>query len=643
MKPNLNLTLAAALLCSAGALPLFAGADKPAGNDLALLKASPDDRKLLLNAIETSGDFPGSAAALEASARLVLRKNPADYAGFLALCRAMRLSRRAEAGLPNCKRAMELDPTNYPSYRELGLAYAAAGNPRKAAETLQLGVEISTSSAQACYFLANALEKRGEAARAHSYYIKGVALPPDSVHYRALLKEGARRTADKKGNKTAAGRPGVKAPAPASPGRKQLAADCLARFKDLSSAGDAAAAVDQSEACLKLSPSDPGLPAGRAPLLVRLGRYEDGVKEYTRAAELYGPRKEMAAFCRVKAAETWLKIGNPAKAVEQYNLALAANPGDMNALKGLAAALEARSDAEGAVKVYETILKLDPSENKVRARLDELKASRLTGDEMLAELLLRQAIDSRKTALLPDDIKLFKAIKAAELGGAVDFLKAKAPSFRGLTVEKKTADGTRLLLTGAGYKSYTFYATREAVKFFEGQGVSLREIFKLRSLSGAPLFDAAGKLTQDGEEAWRKSSSGEKNWLLSYEPVPQSPAALKAEKDAGEFTSQGYAEISEPEYLWLLRATDCPEDILKADPLNMKMITDGTRMRYFVCFQEHALCMNPLNKVLPLNVASYRSGNTDVSDSKSSTAFFGSGGVKKHRLCENGKIWNGEQ
>jgi len=365
------------------------------------------------------------------------------------------------------------------------------------------------------------------------------------------------------------------------------------------------------------------------------------VKEYGRAAVLYGSPGKMAAFCRIKSAETWIKIGTPAKAVEQYNLALAANPGDLNALKGLAAALEARSDLSGALAVYETILKLSPSEGRIRARCEEIKAARLTVDQMLAELLLRQAIDARKTALLPDDIKLFKTMKAAEIGGAVDFLKARAPSFRGLTVEKKNPEGSKLLLTGAGYKAYNFYATRDAVKFFEAQGVGLREIFKLRALNGAPLFDAAGKLTAEGEDVWRKAAPGEKTWLLTYEPVPQSPAAQQAEKDMSEFTAQGYEEISEPEYLWLLRLTDCPPEVLTADPLNMKIITDGARMRYFVCFQEQALCMNPMNKVLPADIASYRNGTTDVSESNASTAFFGTGAVKRHRLCENGKIWTG--
>ncbi len=661
MKTAPALTGAAALYCALALCPFTyaspadlvrareaaAAGSETIALELALegFKADPADRELFLYAVELLPEKPSRYAPqlAEQANALIVRKGE-DSAGYLGLCKAQRSSARTEEALSNCKKALELDPTFYPVYRELGLTWAAAGNTRKAEETLALGVEISSSSYKAFYNLARQQETLGGNSRAAASYSKGLALAgrypgPDARRYKALLKAGLRRTANK-AEKKARAKPAAPA-APTAPARKEQAAACLAKFKELVSQGDTAAAAAQSEACLKLSPSDPGLAAGRAPLLVRLGKYEDGVKEYTRAAELYGPRKDMAAFCRVKAAETWIKLEKPAKAIEQYNLALAANPGDINALKGLASALEARGDVNSAITVYEKIIKLSPSDNKIRARRDELNASRLTNDEMLAELLLRQAIDARKTALLPEDILLFKAIKTAEISGAVDMLKAKARSSRGLVTEKKTATGTRLLLTGAGYKAYNFYATREAVKFFEKQGVGLREMFKLRSLTGAPLFNAAGRLTYEGEDAWRKSVAGEKNWLLSYEPVPQSPTALKAEKDVQEFTGHGYEEISEPEYLWLMRYTDCPEDVLLATPLNMKTTTDGARMRYFMCFQERDPCMNMVNKTLPAAIGSYRNGNTDISDSKTSTSFFGSGGLQKKKVCVGGKVWTG--
>ena len=223
----------------------------------------------------------------------------------------------------------------------------------------------------------------------------------------------------------------------------------------------------------------------------------------------------------------------------------------------------------------------------------------------------------------------------------MDYLRKKVPSYRGLVLERYTPEGTRLLLTGDGYKAYTFHATREAVKFFEGQGIGLREIFTLRTLEGAPAFDAGGKLTPEGEELWRRSSPVTRTWLLVYEPVPASPQAQQANKEIAEAEKNGYREISEPEYLWLLRATDCPEDVLQSSPVSMKKISDGARVRYLLCYIPNALCMNGTNDKLPPYIEACRSGNDQISDAKTSTAFFGTGGVKKRRFCENGRIWDG--
>lgn len=632
--------LAAALLCAA--LPLHAaGSGKPAANE-----AAAGDRDALLSAVEKSPDLPGSAPALETSARLLLKKTPDDYAGFLALCKALRVSGRAQESLPNCKRAMELDPTSYPSYRELGLAYAASGNSRRAAETLQQGVELSSSSAQAYYTLANVLEKHGEAARAHSYYQKGLALPLRSDYYRALMRAGAMRTAKAAGQaaeQRAAGksRPRTAVTAAPPPSAAAQLPACLEKFKAAPADSDPAAALALGDACLKLGPRDAGLAAGRAPLMVRLGRYEEGVKEYERAAALYGAKDPMSGFCRIKAAETWTKLGDPAKAIAQYKLALAVNPKDLNALRGMAAAQEARSDAIGALATYETILKLDPSDEKARARREEMKADAITPEQMLEDMKLRQAVDSGKTALTPDDVKLFKAMKAAEIAGGVDYVKARAASAQGLLLRQESPDGIKFKLTGAGYKAYLSLATHDAIKMFEGQQIGMREIFQLRDLAGAQLFDGKGQLTQEGITAWRNAAGGGKTWLLPYEPVPQSPKALQAESDMKQFASTGYSEISEPEYLWLLRATDCPEELLTQQPLSMKIISDGTRRRYFMCFDMSGVCMNGINNKLPSYIGKYRAGDSDLSDSKTSTAFFGSGAIKKHKFCENGKIWMG--
>jgi len=653
--------LAAALFLRAAAGA--AGAPKPSGAagpgpgtgtfDMTMLdlKADPQNRELFLRAVELLPEnSPSRAKALAGAAAAMLEKKSEDYAWYLGACKAIRVSAKAADAIPDCKKALELDPTAYPVYRELGLTYDAAGNPRKAVETLAQGVEISSASCQAHYYLAKALEKRGDPARAAASYSRGLALAkrdggPDAAYYQALLKAGLKRTALAK-EKPRAKSAAAKTPKAPPPGNKQLAAACLEKFRAELLKDDQGAALSTSDGCLKFAPSDPALAAERAPLLVRAGRYEDGVKEYERAASLYGDKNLLSALARIKAAETWTKLGNSGKAVAQYRLALRTAPRDMNALKGLAAALEARSDMSGALETYETILKLEPGNEHARVRKEELKTVTLTGEQMLEELKLRKAVDEKTTALQPDQEKLFKAIKAAEIGGAVEYLRKTVPAWRGLVLERKVGGDTKLLLTGPGYKAYVYHATKDAVKTFEGKGIGLREIFQLRNLAGAPLFDAAGKLTPEGEEVWRGSATaaGAKTWLTLYEPVAESPQAIEAAKEIKALEAKGYREISEPEYLWLLRATDCPEDVLQKWPVGLRMIFNGARRFYMLCYVDGMPCMleNPAVIKLPSYIESYRAGNTEISDAKTSTAFFGSGGIKKRRFCENGKIWTGD-
>lgn len=662
MKANIRRALFAAALLAAMSGPAAAGdhlvraretaalGDPARALSIAMegLKAAPADRELFLYAVEMLPETQTPhAGTLAAAAAARVEKKDDHYAWYLGLCKALRVSAKSQEALSNCKKALELEPTAYPVYRELGLTYAAAGNPRKAAETLEQGVEISSADYKAHYNLGRVLELRGDGARASQSYSRGLRLTSraqttDSRYYHALLKAGLKRA----GGLKAKAQPKVKAPVKTAARKAadpQQAAACLAKFREEFLKDNLGTALETSEGCVKLSPDSPELASERAPLMVRIGKYEEGEREYERAAVLYGPKNPMSAFCRVKAAETWLKLRNTEKALAQYRLALAASPQDLNALKGLAELQEARSDRAGALTTYEAVLKLDPGNARAGARRDELKTALLSDDQILAELHLRQAIDEQKAALLPEDAKLFKSIKAAELGGAVDYLKAKVPTARGMTVEKKTADGTRLLLTGAGYKAYVFHASKDAIKNFEGSGVGLREIFQLRDLSGAPVFDAAGKLTPEGETVWRSGSGTQKTWLLPHEPVQESPKAKEAREQIASLQGRGWQEISEPEYLWLLKVTRCPEIALQNAPVSaITQLDDGTRPRYMICYEETADCSNFCNNKLPSYIAAYRANTTSEIESDYSTGFFGRGAVKKRRFCENGEVWMGD-
>ncbi len=331
------------------------------------LNSSPPDRELFLYAVELAPEGRTKySSRLAAAARYGIAAYKEDYAWYLGLCKAERSSPRPQEALPNCRKALELDPTAYPAYRELGLTYAAAGSRRKAVETLEQGVELSSSDFQAYYHLARILENGGDLGLAASYYSKGLALAgKDTVqeagYYRALLEAGLKRSETRKPARAAAAKP------PAQ-GRRKPAAACPERSKRALLQDAPAAALAQIDACIRLAPSDPGLAAERAPLLVRLGKYGEGLQEYLRAAELYGGKNAAGSVCRVKAAETYLKMGNSGGALEQFKAAAAADPRNIDALRGLAAAYEAGSDFTSALRVYGDILKLAPSDSAARAR-----------------------------------------------------------------------------------------------------------------------------------------------------------------------------------------------------------------------------------------------------------------------------------
>lgn len=606
------------------------------------LKASPGNRELFLYVVELLPEGPSKhAGTLAAAAHAMQDKARNDYAWPLGLCKALRVSGRTREAISSCRKAMELDATAYPPYRELGLTYAAAGNLRKAGATLAQGVEIASSSYQAHYQLGRILENSGDLTRSHRSYNSALTLSKlgrdlDASYYAALVKAGIKRLK----MKAAAAR--EKTPEPEPPNRKRLYAACLGKFRDELGKDNLLNAIDISAGCRKFSPRDPELAAERAPLLVRAGKYEEGIKEYKLAAALYGAKSPNTAFLRIKAAETCTKLGDSKGAMAQYRLAAEANPSDMNALKGLAAAFEARSLFKEAMGVYKKILALEPANTDAGTRFEELKMGFLSNEQILEELRSRKAIDAQKTVLQPDDIKLFKALRKAEMNGAVDYVQKKAFRDKGLTLEKKEENVIKVYLTGAGYTAYVFHATRDAICFFEKQKIGMREIFRLRDREGSLIFDKAGKLTPEGAEAWRKGLQGTRTWLLPYEPIPESPAAIQANKDLAQARTEGYREISEPEYLWLLRATNCPEDVLQAPPLELKVINDGARVRFLLCYVANSSCMSDIKMKLTTYIESYRAGDTRLSETNTSTAFFGTGGVKKYRFCEDGKIWAGK-
>ncbi|HBB67486.1 MAG: hypothetical protein A2X28_05400 [Elusimicrobia bacterium GWA2_56_46] len=589
--------------------------DKALETCIAALEKDPADENIYAYALEI---LPEGRSKYHTPLLAITDKAAAlktgTYLYYLGRCKLARGAGQAAAALPNCKKARELDPTAWPVYRELGLTYSSLGDGDRAAETLTQGAELYPGSYKTYYCLAAEYEKQKNTADALTNYRKALELLSASEDsgrraQTALLRNKIERLSADARSKTAQKKPGATNPAPRAPNPapKESFAD---RMKT-------------------------------AEYLTRLGKYEDAAEEYRKAAELFGKTDPMAAFCHLKAGQIYFKLNKMNKAILYYGKALEANGNDLNAMLGLAAAYEAGGEPKKAEAMYARVLKAEPANAKARERLDEISFALLSDSQLLEELRGRGAPDDKKTVPSPEDVNLLKAIRLAERNGAVDYLRAKTSYTKGSIVEKQEPDHVRLILTLAGFKNYRNYLTRDAVNFFEKKNIPLRDIFTLRDLAGRPLFDKGGHLTQEGMRAYWNGGTGVKSWLMRYETVSNSPEDDKFNARIRELLKTGFMEISEPEYLWLIKATDCPEDVLQAPPCGIKMLTAPGLRKYFLCHVETELCYTSAAMILSGLVERYRAGDTWIPETGGTTAFFGTGGGEKRRFCHNGRIWNG--
>lgn len=636
------------------------------------LEANPSDRTLYLYALEILPEERSKYGALLNAVDARSGAGPDDYARFIGLCKIYRTTGRAADALPNCKKARELEPTVWQVYRELGLTYSKSGNRKKALEFLSQGVEISSANYKAHYYLAAEYERSGDRARALKHYRRALELAKnaegfDSRSYSGTIEERIKRLSGKKapapklpeaGKKAGAAQPAVQPAKKAAAAPPPTLEACVREADGARKKDDFAGAEKQLSGCAAMAPQDAAVRYDHADMLLRLGKYEQAVAEYQLAADLFvkkspgktpGPKAlGMAAACHIKTARTWAKLGDKPKTGLYYQKALDIDKNNLDALFGLAEADEAVPDPAAAAALYERILKIEPSNAKAKQRLTEIRFTLLSNTELLAELKERRVVDPSETELSEDDIAKAKNMRAAEKRGAIEYLKGRTMVMSGFTVSRQADGGVKLLLTGAGFNAYHSYITRDAIKLFETKGVTLRDMFSLKDLKGKPIFDPGGKLTSTGITAYWQAEDGAKSWLLSYEappPPPDAPAPAK-EKDPAEVTraeKDGYREISEQEYSWLLVATKCPENILTEKPGEiLKIMQSAAQKRYFICYVQGALCSMRGTAKLGLYIEGYRHGDTTIAKVGRTTDFFGSGGTDRKTFCRNGKIWLGD-
>ena len=577
---------------------------------------------------------------LKIADKAIKEKNK-GYIPYLALCKYYRNKNRLNNAVSNCRKALTIDPIAYPVYRELGLTYSKTKNSKKAVENFKYGIDISSGNYRARYLLAEEYFKANNNNLALKNYRKAFNLLPrhaKNTVFSAHISKRIKTLKSRLLKKNKAKQRKINA------ARKAKIEKCVNKAGAYSASDRLEEAYAQISRCLKMDAAHSKARIFSADILMRLGKYESAITEYITIAETKQNKKDLRAFCQIKAGDIYLKMKDNQLAMIHYQKAVKTNKSDINALLKLAKCHETESDFKKAMNCYESILKIEHGNIFAALKVKELKVKTMSNADILKEMKLRLIIDE-KTEILTKEVKdLFFLIRKAETEYAVDYLKEKGVILTGRIITDKNQEGKiKLLLNAKGFKDYRWLMTREAISFFEEKEINLKTVFILRNKKGAVIFDKKGNLTNTGLRAYWLALEGKKSWLMPYENPATNPRQEQDNKKIREIRKMGYREISDSELGWLLEATDCPIDVLMPPKKKyLRIIKMEKSNRNFLCYETPSSCSSfGDGAILSTYMEQYRAGNTNIPTRKTSTAFFGKGAVERRNFCHEGKIWDG--
>lgn len=256
-----------------------------------------------------------------------------------------------------------------------------------------------------------------------------------------------------------------------------------------------------------------------------------------------------------------------------------------------------------------------------------------TSADALQELKFRNAVPETRYKAGAEDLAALEAMEKAEEGGAFDLLAQKRKSIPPGFYKERSG---RRVMTLQGFMDYRARLTRDAMKFFQDKNMTWNEILGLRDLKGAPAVGEFNQLSYAGMQMYRDAAGGEKTWLLPGEALPYSSMSPE-DKRCAKLLKGGFMEISQPEYLWLLKTTRCSEETLHGDYDIITVKYKKISSRYFIKPPPPGI-----KNIVFFYIAKYRNGNTEESG-EVSTGFFGTGSVAARHLCTgDGKTWRGD-
>jgi hypothetical protein len=123
----------------------------------------------------------------------------------------------------------------------------------------------------------------------------------------------------------------------------------------------------------------------------------------------------------------------------------------------------------------------------------------------LEEMWQRRLLPPDQSSWAPQDFALLGKIRRAEKA-AIAFLRRKPGGERPWVARPRSGGPfAAAKLTKEGYERYLFLVSQEALDFFEAKGADAKWAFKLRDWDGKPLFDGAGRLTDEGMRVYDRA------------------------------------------------------------------------------------------------------------------------------------------
>ena len=605
------------------------------------LKKFPNDRNLFIYALDLSAEASqAQLVSLEKTAISMAEKFPKDYIWNLGACRVRRLNGKTDEALQNCLRSLQYGRGEFQPNLEISKVYLAMSIFDRAEEFIASALEINPADFDALYTRGEIYERQELYVKAKKAYASALSFAGEDISAIADANATKASAAIRRVNSMQKKQKSRLSALKYKENKGVAAASCIKKFEEEAAKEDFTAAAETGKNCRRKDPRNLDLASKLADVLVNAGEYEEAVDEYERAQKLTGEEHARHAALCIKEAETLIRLEDRAGAENKYRMAAAAAPFDTGILTTVADYFLKQTKYKEAFHYFSLILQIDPNNKYALANAEKLNLDMMSDEDILAEMKKRGAISQRATInmLTEKDLRLHRNMRTAEAGGAVEVVRGKFPGRHGLYYEEND-NGLKFRLTLEGYNAYARAVSRDAIRYFESKGISLREIFRLRDSSGDSLFDKNGQITPEGINAWTEAATtGKITWIFSYQPVPGSKKQVKASRELAKLAQRGYREISEPEYLWLLKATNCPAYVLSSPPVNLTEINDGAINHYMLCYDMP--CTTNENKVLPSYIERYRNGDTSISTGRA-TGFFGSGATRQYRFCEDGKLWTG--